>query len=62
MDSGNRFRDTTLTESETIRAKKAFANIKYFKLDNTLLPWEDVNRPLPGLISKLRLIARSSPA
>jgi hypothetical protein len=43
MHSGNRFRDTTLSKTETVRAQKAFAGIKYFKLHATLLPWEDVS-------------------
>jgi hypothetical protein len=41
---GTRFRDTTLTDAEQQRCIKAFANIRTLKLENNLLPWEDVTR------------------
>jgi hypothetical protein len=41
---GTRFRDTTLTHAERERCLKTFANIKTLKLENDLLPWEDVTR------------------
>ncbi|KAF2691095.1 tubulin-specific chaperone E [Lentithecium fluviatile CBS 122367] len=56
---GNRFRDTALEESETPRARKAFANIKYFKLESTLLPWKDLTR-LTHLFPSLTTLVASS--
>ncbi|KAL6708420.1 hypothetical protein ACN47E_002683 [Coniothyrium glycines] len=41
---GTRFRDTSLTDAEKERCLKAFANIRTLKLDDTLLPWEDIAR------------------
>jgi hypothetical protein len=42
--SGNRFRDTTLTQEEEGRCLKAFANVSTLRLEQNLLPWEDVAR------------------
>jgi hypothetical protein len=42
MCSGNRFRDTTLTEEEREKCLKAFANIHTLRLEENLMPWEDV--------------------
>jgi len=42
-NSGSRFRDTTLTEAEQARCLKAFASITSLKLEEDLLPWEDVS-------------------
>ncbi|KAF2199052.1 RNI-like protein [Delitschia confertaspora ATCC 74209] len=39
---GNRFRDTYITEAERPRCQSAFSGIKSLKLENTLLPWEDM--------------------
>jgi hypothetical protein len=42
LSSGNRFRDTTITDKERARCLKAFANIKLLRLEETLLPWEQM--------------------
>jgi hypothetical protein len=42
--SGNRFRDTTLSEAEVSRCLKAFANINTLRLEENLLSWEDIAR------------------
>lgn len=42
MSSGTRFRDTSQTDSERKHCLKAFANINSLKLENNLLPWEDL--------------------
>jgi hypothetical protein len=42
--SGNRFRDTTLTDEEREKCFKAFANINTLRLEENLLPWEDLAR------------------
>ena len=42
--SGNRFRDTLLTTAERERCLKAFANINTLRLEENLLPWEDLVR------------------
>ncbi|PSN72765.1 tubulin-specific chaperone E [Corynespora cassiicola Philippines] len=39
---GNRFRDTSLTETEKARCLKAFQNIKTLRLEENLLPWEQL--------------------
>ncbi|KAF2733196.1 hypothetical protein EJ04DRAFT_544286 [Polyplosphaeria fusca] len=39
---GNRFNDTSLTETERQRCLKAFSLIRTLKLENTLLPWEEI--------------------
>ncbi|KAF2018686.1 tubulin-specific chaperone E [Aaosphaeria arxii CBS 175.79] len=39
---GNRFRDTTLTETEKERARAAFRNIKAVKMEDNFLPWDQV--------------------
>lgn len=39
---GTRFRDTTLTEVELERCLQIFANITTLKLEEDLLPWEDL--------------------
>ncbi|KAH9870551.1 hypothetical protein IAQ61_006027 [Plenodomus lingam] len=41
---GTRFRDTTLTDIERERCLKAFHGIKVLKLEDNLLPWEDLAR------------------
>jgi hypothetical protein len=42
--SGNRFRDTGLSEDERKRCLKAFANVNTLRLEENLLAWEDVAR------------------
>jgi hypothetical protein len=42
--SGNRFRDTTLSEAEAKRCLRAFANIHTLRLEENFLPWEDIAR------------------
>jgi hypothetical protein len=44
MCSGNRFRDTTLSEDERLRCMKAFANINTLRLEENILSWEDITR------------------
>jgi len=44
LGSGNRFRDTTLSEEEKERCLKAFANVNTLRLEENLLPWEDLAR------------------
>lgn len=39
---GTRFRDTSLTHIELERCRKIFANITTLKLEDDLLPWEDL--------------------
>ncbi|KAF3053193.1 hypothetical protein E8E11_011620 [Didymella keratinophila] len=39
---GTRFRDTSLTQVELERCRKIFANITTLKLEDDLLPWEDL--------------------
>ena len=39
---GTRFRDTSLTQVELERCLRIFANITTLKLENDLLPWEDL--------------------
>lgn len=39
---GTRFRDTSLTETELERCLRIFANITTLKLEDNLLPWEDL--------------------
>ncbi|KAH8731181.1 tubulin-specific chaperone E [Phaeosphaeriaceae sp. PMI808] len=41
---GNRFRDTSLTDEEKERCLSIFANINTLKLEENLLPWEDIAR------------------
>jgi hypothetical protein len=43
-NSGNRFRDTTLTEEEKERCLNAFANVNTLRLEENLLPWADLAR------------------
>jgi hypothetical protein len=42
--SGNRFRDTALSEAEVSRCLKAFANITTLRLEENLMSWEDIAR------------------
>ncbi|PVI08553.1 hypothetical protein DM02DRAFT_5528 [Periconia macrospinosa] len=56
---GTRFRDTSLTVTEIARANAAFAHIKYLKLEDTLLPWEDMTR-ITQLFSDLTTFVASS--
>jgi hypothetical protein len=42
--SGNRFRDTELSEAEAKRCLNAFANIHTLRLEENYLPWEDIAR------------------
>jgi hypothetical protein len=44
MTSGNRFRDTSLNDDEKDRCLKAFANTNTLRLEENLLPWEDLAR------------------
>lgn len=39
---GTRFRDTSLTQVELERCRKIFANITTLKLEDDLLPWDDL--------------------
>lgn len=41
---GTRFRDTSLTKNELDRCLRIFANITTLKLEDNLLPWEDLTR------------------
>ncbi|KAF1915201.1 hypothetical protein BDU57DRAFT_539582 [Ampelomyces quisqualis] len=56
---GNRFRDTTLSEAEEDRCRRAFANINFLKLEENLLPWEDIAR-LTHLFPTLASLGASS--
>ncbi|CAO2650380.1 Nn.00g016720.m01.CDS01 [Neocucurbitaria sp. VM-36] len=56
---GTRFRDTSLTDTERERCLKAFANIKTLKLEDNLLPWEDIVR-ITHLFSTLSTFSASS--
>lgn len=57
--SGTRFRDTSLTDVEKEHCLKIFANIKTLKLENNLLPWEDLAR-VTHLFSTLSIFSASS--
>lgn len=41
-NSGNRFRDTTLNEEERERCLKAFAGVDTLRLEENLLPWDEL--------------------
>lgn len=56
---GNRFRDTTLIEVERERCLKAFANINTLRLEENLLPWEELAR-LTNLFPTLTTFGASS--
>lgn len=56
---GTRFRDTTLTDTERERCLKAFHGIKTLKLEENLLPWEDLAR-LTHLFPALTTFSASS--
>ncbi|KAF1840780.1 RNI-like protein [Cucurbitaria berberidis CBS 394.84] len=56
---GTRFRDTSLTDVEREHCLKAFANIKSLKLENNLLPWEDLTR-ITHLFPTLSVFSASS--
>lgn len=42
LHSGSRFRDTSLTDKERNRCLKAFANVSILRLEENLLPWEEL--------------------
>ncbi|KAF2856107.1 tubulin-specific chaperone-like protein E [Plenodomus tracheiphilus IPT5] len=56
---GTRFKDTTLTNAERERCLKAFDGIKTLKLEDNLLPWEDLAR-LTHLFPTLTTFSASS--
>ncbi|KAH7414263.1 tubulin-specific chaperone E [Phaeosphaeria sp. MPI-PUGE-AT-0046c] len=56
---GNRFRDTTLSETERERCLKAFANINTLRLEENLLPWDELAR-LTQLFPTLTIFGASS--
>lgn len=58
-NSGARFRDTTLTEAERERCQRAFDGIKTLKLEDDLLPWEDLAR-ITHLFPTLSTLSASS--
>lgn len=57
--SGNRFRDTSLTDEEKERCRNAFAGITTLRLEENLLPWEDLAR-LTHLFPDLTVFGASS--
>jgi hypothetical protein len=59
FNSGTRFRDTTITDAERSRCLRAFANITELKLEENLLPWEDITR-LTHLFPALASFSASS--
>ncbi|KAH7114492.1 hypothetical protein B0J11DRAFT_541114 [Dendryphion nanum] len=58
---GNRFRDTSVTDSERERCLKAFENIKTLKLEETLLSWEQMTS-ITTLFTHLTTLVASSNA
>lgn len=56
---GVRFRDTTVTNAERERCQKGFGGIKTLKLEDTLLPWEDLAR-ITHLFPMLSTLSASS--
>jgi len=54
-----RFRDTTVTDAERERCQKAFDGIKTLKLEDTLLPWQDLAR-ITHLFPMLSTLSASS--
>ncbi|KAH3960362.1 hypothetical protein HBI25_223180 [Parastagonospora nodorum] len=56
---GNRFRDTSVTQEEREMYLKAFANINTLRLEENLLPWEDVAR-ITHLFPTLSVFGASS--
>lgn len=59
MGSGTRFRDTSLTDAERERCKKAFTGITSLKLEDTLLSWADL-ADLTHLFPSLTTFSASS--
>jgi hypothetical protein len=59
MNSGNRIRDTSLADDEKNRCLKAFANINTLRLEENLLPWEDLAR-ITHLFPTLSIFGASS--
>ena len=57
--SGTRFRDTSLTDVEKEHFLKVFANVKTLKLENNLLPWDELAR-ITHLFSTLSIFSASS--